>query len=721
MFPTNPYIVGNPVGNSPVFVGRAEILQEVLRVVRNPQENAIVLYGQRRIGKTSVLQELEARLSKEGSYYPILFDLQDKAEWSLGRVLRELAHQISSFLKLAPPDLGDEPETTFRQVWLPDVLNNLPSDASLVLLFDEFDVLANPDSDQAGAAFFPYLRDLLNTNPIHLNYVFAIGRNIDDLSSIALSLFRNVPTQLVSLLSHDETIQLIHLSEINKTLNWSNDKAAEKIWQLTNGHPFLTQALCSHIWDRLHNKNLMSPPTVTSKDVEEAIPDTLSSRRNTLEWLWDGLPPAERVVASTLASADARVITEIQLEELLRQSGVQIIIRELQNAPRLLQEWDLIEPADGGYRFRVELLRHWIAEYKRPQQAQSELDHLDPAADTLYQAGQKLYRDRHWAEAVGPLRQAIGLNSNHVGANLLLADILFKQKKFDESREILEKLYTVRPVAAAQTQLIQALLALAQSNNSEDEQLKLYKRILEIDPKHPEAKRKKPEILNSQEAKKQQRINTIKGIYDKYSKRMWEFLGIIFALMVSYYWLTARIPTEPLIVLEVGQLSNEVSEYAITGVVSDKPYSLDTVKIFPTYDHPVKQATFKYDIYTQAVDLKVNPNTQPPTYWIDKTSLQQSLGEKDKPFLFEFLDQERFTFYFQFEAPETTLAEFECQVFTADKRNVPCKVREKGYLSLFRGIPWFGIGSILGIILIVMIEIVYAFKKRGHNVGYQKY
>ena len=720
MSPTNPYIVGKPVGNRPVFVGRTDILQEVRRVVRAHQENAIVLYGQRRIGKTSVLQELQAQLPQEGAYYPILFDLQNKAEWSLGRVLRELAHQISRFLELAPPDLGNEPETTFRQVWLPDVLNNLSTNASLVLLFDEFDVLANLDSEQAGAAFFPYLRDLLNTNPIHLNCVFAMGRNIDDLTSIAWSLFKDVPAKLVSLLSYEETVRLIHLSQINQTLNWSNDEAVKKIWQLTNGHPFLTQALCSHIWERLHNKYPNEPPTVTSKDVEKAIPDTLSTRRNTLEWLWDGLPPAERVVASTLAGVGARVITETQLEELLRKSGVQIIIRELHNAPRLLQEWDLIEPADGGYRFRVELLRRWIAEYKLPQQAQSDLDHLNPAADTLYQACKKLYRDGHEAVAVEPLRQAIGLNSNHVGANLLLADILLKQKKANEAREILEKLYTIRPVAA-HTPLIQALLALAQSDNSEDEQLKLYERILEIEPKHPEAKRKKQEILNCQQEKKQQRINTIKGIYDKYSKRMWEFLGLIFALVVSYYLLPVRIPTEPLIVLEVGQSADEVSEYAITGVVSDKPYLLDTVKIFPHSDHPVKQATFKYDIYTQAVDLKVNPNTQPPTYWVDKTSLQQTLTEKDNHFSFEFLDKERFTFYFQFEAPETTPAEFECKIFTADNRDVPCQVREKGYLSLFRGIPWFGIGFIFALILIVLIEIVYAFNKRRHNVSYQKF
>ena len=54
--PLNPYVAGNPVGDSPAFIGRADVLCEVLRVLRRFQDNAIVLYGQRRIGKTSILQ-----------------------------------------------------------------------------------------------------------------------------------------------------------------------------------------------------------------------------------------------------------------------------------------------------------------------------------------------------------------------------------------------------------------------------------------------------------------------------------------------------------------------------------------------------------------------------------------------------------------------------------------------------------------------------------------
>lgn len=52
------------------FVGRDDILREVLRVLRQPEQNAITLYGQRRIGKTSVLQSLFERLPQEGEYRP---------------------------------------------------------------------------------------------------------------------------------------------------------------------------------------------------------------------------------------------------------------------------------------------------------------------------------------------------------------------------------------------------------------------------------------------------------------------------------------------------------------------------------------------------------------------------------------------------------------------------------------------------------------------------
>ncbi|RKZ73366.1 MAG: hypothetical protein DRR19_31070, partial [Candidatus Parabeggiatoa sp. nov. 1] len=517
MSPKNPYITGNPVGDTHAFVGRADIVREVLSVLKHNENNAIVLFGQRRIGKTSVLHELETKLPKEGPYYPIFFDLLDKSNWPLERLLQDLAKKISDVLQQEQPNLGADPKTTFREVWLPELLKGLPSEKILVLLLDEFDVLDDLDNEgkqPASAVFFPYIRDLLNTDHQHLNLVFVIGRKIDDMTKIAKSLFKTAPHKRVSLLAYEDSIELIRLSETNKTLKWTKE-AIEKIWELTHGHPYLTQHFCSRVWENLYNKNPNELPTATLKEVETVEKtDILEASRNALEWLWDGLPPAERVVASILAGAGAKTISEKQLEQLLQDNGVRMMLEELQQAPRILQEWDLIEEAEGQYRFRVELLRRWIAESKPIKKVQQELDRVEPVADALYHAGNELYKNGRLKDALEPLRKAISLNPHHVGANVLLANILLALKKANDALEILEKLKTYNP-NAARTGLIKTFLTLAHSSKNEDEQLKYYKRVLELDTGHPEAKTKVQKIWGRRgdKAYKKGQLNEALKIY----------------------------------------------------------------------------------------------------------------------------------------------------------------------------------------------------------------
>ncbi|MCJ7533829.1 MAG: ATP-binding protein [Anaerolineales bacterium] len=109
-----------------VFVGRREVFDAIGRVFRDPQENAILLYGQRCIGKTSFLQELADWLPKAGGYRVLYINLQSKAALSLSRVLEELARAIAAVLGLPSPDLGDNPELTLRRIWPPAILEKLP-------------------------------------------------------------------------------------------------------------------------------------------------------------------------------------------------------------------------------------------------------------------------------------------------------------------------------------------------------------------------------------------------------------------------------------------------------------------------------------------------------------------------------------------------------------------------------------------------------------------
>lgn len=247
---TNPYIAGNPVGDSSALIGREDILIEVRCVLKDPNQNAITLFGQRRIGKTSLLQYLEVQLPQKGPYRTVYFDLQDRAAKSLDDVLIELAQTISQRLNIATPDLQKDTRQAFHKKWLPNVLKSMPAGQSLVLLFDEFDVLADPQGGQAARDFFPYLRSLLALNRQRLQFIFVLGRNIGDLNQIALSLLKGVPDRRVSLFNKEETESLVKLAEQNNTLRW-NTASIQTVWQLTSGHPYLTQAICWEVWERM--------------------------------------------------------------------------------------------------------------------------------------------------------------------------------------------------------------------------------------------------------------------------------------------------------------------------------------------------------------------------------------------------------------------------------------------------------------------------------------
>lgn len=198
-----------------------------------------------------------------------------------------------------------------------------------------------------------------------------------------------------------------------------------------------------------------------------------------------------------------------------------------------------------------------------------------------------------------------------------------------------------------------------------------------------------------------------------YLKSSIEILGIILSLTIAYYELKEVIPNDPIIVLEVELLKtpHDSPAYLLTGVVSDQDYSLESVRLIPYSKNPVKRATFHYDNYTKDIDLIEIKTAMPYTYLVSKAHLQTAFGEDDS-FSFDFLDNNRFNFYFQFQGVEPEKIQFECRVHTVENHKVPCEVREKGYLSLMRGIPWYFLAAGFGILLIIIIEVFDLFLKR---------
>ncbi len=344
---------------------------------------------------------------------------------------------------------------------------------------DEFDVQADVQTDhQTKQDFFTYLRNLRRIEPSRLKFVFVLGRAIDDLDIIAQGLLKDLPSYRVSLLKRKEAETLIRLSERQGTLSWSQE-AVERVWDLTHGHPLLVQSLCSEIWERAQEEG--KTETVDASWVDEAIPPILERSTNMFSWLWQGLSAAEKVVSAALAAAGPKAVNDDVLRDILTESGVSIVIRELADAPKLLQERDILEPSDGGYRFRVELLRRWIAENKPLSRTQSELDRINPAADNLYQAGRSFFENGNLSDAFDLLERSLRLNPNHLGALELMGEIYLTQGNLDAAQETLEKLLEMAP-GRARARLKQVYIQRAQSTEDDRNKLIWYEKILSIYP-----------------------------------------------------------------------------------------------------------------------------------------------------------------------------------------------------------------------------------------------
>jgi len=472
-------------------------------VLSSQDQNAIVLFGQRRIGKTSILLQLRRRLPSP-PFRPVYFVLMDQARKPLGTVLYDLAATLTTEAGLPPPRKEDFTPTGeyFQEKFLPILYQSLGTGFRPIFLLDEFDVLdvtAEEKLDPTAAArtFFPYLRRLMESQP-RLAFIFVVGRKVEDLAQEFMAAFKAARHKRISVLDDESARQLIGLAVRDGSLHFT-EPAIDRLLSLTAKHPLYLQLMCQLIFDRAYAAAPLDTPAVDVADVDAVIPKTMEAGENFFEWVWGGLPPAERVIFSAVAGAtfDKPLITEDELASILQRHGIRILIRELELAPKTLIDWEMLRRADGGYSFFIELMRRWVAERKPLPKVKDELDRVNPIADQQYQLGHTFYRLGQLNEALAPLQAALQVNPNHLKARLLLGEALREQGAVDAAVQQLEEAFRYDP-DGARYPLVRALLAQGETVEKvgrEDDGLSIYARVLEISPTEQVARDRRQVIL----------------------------------------------------------------------------------------------------------------------------------------------------------------------------------------------------------------------------------
>jgi AAA ATPase domain len=326
-FPPNPYVIGVPLTGNVGFYGRRDVFQFIDKTLDAGQQRVIVLYGQRRVGKTSILHQTIRQLTGESALLPVYFDLQGKGRQSLSQVLFQLAREIAQAagLENPPEDAFDEAGNFFTEQVLPRAYAHIGSQCRLLLLFDEFDVLGDEIIASGAAAaphpfasetLFPYLQNLIMQHD-RLAFIFVVGRRIEELPTHFSAIFKQAAYRRIGLMRPEDARELI-VEPIHGVIA-VKDETIHAILRLTAGHPYFTQLICFETYNYLRSQNQRELSSVDTGLVDQAI----ETGHGALNWFWEGLPRAERFILSAIAHVtDAQgVASKAAIQQILEKTS----------------------------------------------------------------------------------------------------------------------------------------------------------------------------------------------------------------------------------------------------------------------------------------------------------------------------------------------------------------------------------------------------------------
>lgn len=293
----NPYIVGRPLteATASLFFGRGEVfgwLEENLTATS--QSNALMLYGRRRIGKTSTLYQLvegergqRLRENPARPYRAAYIDLQRYAGRSTDEWLRRITRDISSRIATSAVTQADANDGESAYDAFDRVLDQLELEAvekgATIIAFDEFEQIR---AGIGGGALDPDVIPFLRSQIQHRRHVtFLVCGSYGLLDAYWNPIVNLMSRHELAVLNKDESALLVRVPLEGRIAY--QDEAVDLIWRYSAGHPFLIQTICHRLVNLLNQQRRQGP--IQAADVEQ-VTSALDQEGFVHNWLGDDLP-----------------------------------------------------------------------------------------------------------------------------------------------------------------------------------------------------------------------------------------------------------------------------------------------------------------------------------------------------------------------------------------------------------------------------------------------
>ena len=367
-----------PVTKAKDLIGRSEQTRLLIAKLLAPSVGSFCIYGQRRVGKTSVVATLEDMPELEGVTILNLetgqFIVPNAQETinNLGMTIcTELLHRNSKLTDLTAPHFNGalSPLTPF----LTAAFDQDPS-LRLVIVLDEFDELP-PELYRRGEvshAFFMTLRSLSAKPPI--GFILVGGERMAEILSTqggALNKFRSLRIDYLERDSHwSDFVELVR----RPVKEWAmiRDDAVTTLYDVTAGNPFFTKFVCTAL---IEDMKMRRDAYATAVEMDRAIRTAVNQAGiHNFQHFWD-----DGVVATSDKSIEqeraSRRRVLLSLGEALRagdRSTVENIAKRASRFAfgeteirRVLGDFEkrkVLVRAEGKYACKVRLFERWLVD-----------------------------------------------------------------------------------------------------------------------------------------------------------------------------------------------------------------------------------------------------------------------------------------------------------------------------------------------------------------------
>lgn len=344
----NPYISGAALkSNNTLFVGRRDLVRQLEQALdRGAHRPTFFLTGERRMGKTSTLNQLSTLLSTR--YIPIVIDLQARGiSANTSAFLATIADAVSSAMSARGTRVDSKLEygylreashentalayRTFGE-WFRYIEATLEKkEQTLLLAFDEFEKLeeANTADYLNLALLLDWFRTIMQNHP-RLALLFSGVKTLAEMGPNWAGYFVNVKTLRVGLLQPVDAYRLITQPFSGYPgKEFMDNIVIDEIMKVTGNHPFLIQAVCSELVDLL---NAHSRSNAELRDVATAVNEVLEGWSATyFRDLWERTSSEQRHCLGTLKQLGKATLQEIMLstamDERTAAQTLQILLR----------------------------------------------------------------------------------------------------------------------------------------------------------------------------------------------------------------------------------------------------------------------------------------------------------------------------------------------------------------------------------------------------------